>query len=132
MMESAVVRVPRRSRQAPPIKRPYRAQLHLRKSVRGLEPRMTAEAPEREVITKEVVENLWQVTVYNNETNTYEEVMTVLMIATSCTQEEAYIETWEIDHLGHCVVHRAEESECRHAAEVISKIGIAVVAEPMA
>ena len=55
----------------------------------------------------------WIVTVYDNESNTYEEVMTVLMQATCCTSEEAYIEAWEIDHYGKCIVHRACESECR-------------------
>lgn len=74
----------------------------------------------------------WHVTVFDNDTNTYEEVMTVLMIATSCTAEEAYIEAWEVDHYGSCVVHRADESECRGVADVVSTIGIRVEASPQA
>lgn len=70
------------------------------------------------------------VTVYNNDVNTYDEVMMVLMLATNCTSEEAYIEAWEIDHYGLCVVHRADESECRGAAEVIGAIGIQVEVTP--
>lgn len=72
----------------------------------------------------------WIVTVFNNDVNTYDEVMTVLMVATCCTSEEAYIEAWEIDHYGKCVVHQACETECRKAADVICKIGIRVEVTP--
>lgn len=72
----------------------------------------------------------WKVTVFNNETNTYVEVMTILMLATGCDEEEAYIETWEVDHYGQCVVHRASQAECEQVRKVISTIGIGVEAEP--
>ncbi|MBX3096767.1 MAG: ATP-dependent Clp protease adaptor ClpS [Fimbriimonadaceae bacterium] len=72
----------------------------------------------------------WIVTVYNNETNTYEEVISILRIATGCTTEEAAIETWEIDHYGLCVVHRAGEDECLGVSKVIATIGIGVEATP--
>ena len=73
------------------------------------------------------------VTVFNNEHNTYDEVMMILMIATQCDAEEAYMETWEIDHLGKSVVHRACESDCQNVADLISTIGIeAVVSEEWA
>jgi ATP-dependent Clp protease adaptor protein ClpS len=72
----------------------------------------------------------WLVTVFNNETNTYEEVITILIIATSCSPEEAWIETWEIDHLGHSVVHVGNEEECCAAAEIIATIGIRVEVTP--
>lgn len=64
------------------------------------------------------------VTVYNNEENTYDEVMMILMIATQCDADEAYMETWEIDNLGKSVVHRASEKSCQDVADVISTIGI--------
>jgi len=72
----------------------------------------------------------WMVIVYNNDTNTYEEVMVILMLATGCDEQEAYIEAWEIDHYGKCVVYRASSDECRGVAEVISTIGIRVEALP--
>lgn len=72
----------------------------------------------------------WHVVVYNNEVNTYEEVMTILMLATGCDAEEAYIETWEVDHYGKCAVHRAPQDECSRIAEVIRTIGVTVVTEP--
>jgi hypothetical protein len=70
----------------------------------------------------------WIVTVYDNDKNTYEQVMASLMFATGCSAEEAYMEAWEIDHQGKSVVHQASETECRQAAEVISRIGIQVTA----
>jgi hypothetical protein len=72
----------------------------------------------------------WIVTVFNNDINSYDEVMFVLMLATGCTSEEAYIEAWEVDHYGKCVVHKACESECKKAADVIATIGIKVEATP--
>lgn len=72
----------------------------------------------------------WIVTVYDNPYNTYEEVIVILMIATQCSLEEAEMETWEIDHLGKSVVHRASEQECKHVAEIIRTIGIRVEETP--
>ncbi len=82
--------------------------------------------PVLDPVTRKELGPLWQVTVYDNDTNTYEEVITVLMIATACTAEEAYIEAWEIDKYGQCVVHRADESECQGVADVVGTIGIKV------
>ena len=72
----------------------------------------------------------WIVTVFDNESNSYDEVMSVLMRATCCTSEEAYIEAWEIDHYGKCIVHTAGQTECESAANVIATIGIKVEATP--
>lgn len=68
----------------------------------------------------------WVVRVYNNDHNTWEEVITILVMATGCTIQEASMETWEIDRLGSSVVHHGDEPECRKAAKVISSIGIRV------
>lgn len=68
----------------------------------------------------------WIVTVFNNDYNTYQEVMAILMVATRCTQEEAYMEAWEIDNLGKSVVHHGNKEACQTAADIISKIGIRV------
>jgi ATP-dependent Clp protease adapter protein ClpS len=68
----------------------------------------------------------WTVIVYNNEFNTYEEVMVILMIATHCSVKEAEIETWEIDHLGKSNVHFADKDECEGVAQIIRQIGIQV------
>lgn len=66
------------------------------------------------------------VIVYNNDHNTYDEVIDILQRATGCTLEEAWIETWEIDHLGQSVVHHGSEEECERAAGIIRTIGIYV------
>jgi ATP-dependent Clp protease adaptor protein ClpS len=66
------------------------------------------------------------VTVYDNDYNTVEEVIVILMAATGCCMEEAEMETWEVHHLGQSVVHHGAEQECRQVAEIIGKIGIRV------
>lgn len=68
----------------------------------------------------------WIVTVYNNEYNTWDEVVFILMAATGCTQEEADMETWEVDNLGRSVVHHGAQDVCETAAEIIAQIGIRV------
>ena len=68
----------------------------------------------------------WMVTVYDNASNTYDEVISILMIATHCDFDEAWIETWEIDHLGKSVVHCSDREECETVCEVIAQIGIEV------
>ncbi len=68
----------------------------------------------------------WIVTVYNNETNTWDEVVYILMVATNCPQAEAEMETWEVDNLGKSVVHQADEDTCNTIAGVIAQIGIRV------
>lgn len=72
----------------------------------------------------------WLVTVFNNETNTYDEVILILMVATQCSMDEAAMETWEIDRLGSSVVHLGDELECRTVAEIIATIGIKVEVTP--
>jgi ATP-dependent Clp protease adapter protein ClpS len=68
----------------------------------------------------------WIVTVFNNDYNTVDQVIAVLMLATKCSRREAEMETWEIHHLGKSVVHHGEEEECRKAGDTIAKIGIRV------
>jgi hypothetical protein len=68
----------------------------------------------------------WIVTVYDNDRNTVDEVILILMVATGCPFQEAEMETWEVHHLGQSVVHHADEKECRRVASVIAEIGIRV------
>ena len=68
----------------------------------------------------------WVVTVYDNDYNTWDEVVSVLMRATRCGLEEAHMETWEVHHLGRSVVHHGAQAECKEAAQVIATIGIRV------
>ena len=68
----------------------------------------------------------WIVTVFDNNYNTYEEVIAILVAATGCSTHEALTEAWEVDHLGKSVVHHGSERECKKAAEIIATIGIRV------
>jgi ATP-dependent Clp protease adapter protein ClpS len=69
------------------------------------------------------------VIVFNNETNTVEEVIGILQKATGCSREEAQMETWEIHFTGRSVVHHGDRSECERAAAIIATIGIRVAVE---
>ena len=66
------------------------------------------------------------VIVYDNDVNTYDDVVEVLLKATDCSLEEAEIETWEVDHLGKSVVHHGGKEECNRVAGIIRTIGIRV------
>jgi ATP-dependent Clp protease adapter protein ClpS len=69
------------------------------------------------------------VIVFNNETNTVEEVIGILQKATGCSLEEAQMETWEVHFTGRSVVHHGDRSECERAAGIIATIGIRVAVE---
>ena len=66
------------------------------------------------------------VIVYDNDKNTWDEVVMILQKATGCKQEEAEIETWEVDNLGKSVVHHSSREECERVASIVRTIGIRV------
>ena len=66
------------------------------------------------------------VIVYDNDKNTWDQVVMILQKATGCTLEEAEIETWEVDNLGKSVVHHSGQEECERVAGIIRTIGIRV------
>ena len=70
------------------------------------------------------VDGRWMVVIFNNDHNSMDEVISVLMRATGCGAEEAAIEMWEAHTFGKAPVHFAGRDECLSAAEVISSIGI--------
>jgi ATP-dependent Clp protease adapter protein ClpS len=66
----------------------------------------------------------WMVVIFNNEHNSMEEVIEVLMAATGCDIQEAYIEMWEAHTFGKASVHFAAREECDDAATIISAVGV--------
>ena len=86
----------------------------------------TIEAPDIRHHDQEAKDHGWIVTVYNNDYNTYQEVIAVLILATGCDMEEAGMEAWEIDHLGRSVVHHGKQVDCQKAGDIIAEIGIRV------
>lgn len=74
--------------------------------------------------------NRWMVTIFNNDTNSADEVVDVLMRATGCDLMEASIEMWEAHHLGKSHVHFADKGTCTEVAQVISEIGVRTEVEP--
>lgn len=71
------------------------------------------------------------VIVYDNDYNTFDEVIAILMKATGCTLQEATMETWEVHNLGKSVVHHGSQDECERAARIIATIGIRVEVRPL-
>lgn len=82
--------------------------------------------PEVDDAVDEGLDRGWVVTVWDNDYNTWDEVVAILMRATGCGVDEAQMETWEVDQLGKSVVHHGGEKECRRVARIISTIGIRV------
>jgi ATP-dependent Clp protease adaptor protein ClpS len=72
----------------------------------------------------------WMVVIYNNEINTLDEVIAILLDATGCTAEEAAIETWEAHTFGKASVHFASRNECEQVATMITSIGIRTDVSP--
>jgi ATP-dependent Clp protease adapter protein ClpS len=66
----------------------------------------------------------WMVLIYNNESNSMDEVVDILMRATGCDAEEAFIEMWEAHTYGKASVHFAAKQECDDVAAVIATVGI--------
>ena len=64
------------------------------------------------------------VIIRNNDTNTEDEVIAVLVAATGCSIEEATMETWEAHTFGRANVHFASKDECSLAAAIIQKVGV--------
>lgn len=72
----------------------------------------------------------WMVTIYNNDTNSQDEVVEVLMRATGCGIEEAYFEMWEAHHFGKAPCHFSSRKDCEGAALVIASIGVKTEVSP--
>jgi ATP-dependent Clp protease adapter protein ClpS len=66
----------------------------------------------------------WMVVIFDNPFNTMDEVMWVLMEATHCDEQEAFIEMWEAHTFGKAPVHFASSPECHTVAQVIDAIGV--------
>jgi ATP-dependent Clp protease adaptor protein ClpS len=72
----------------------------------------------------------WMVVIFNNETNTFDEVIGAIVRATGCDAEEAAIEAWEAHHYGKAPVHFASRPECEDIASVISTVGVKTEVTP--
>ena len=68
--------------------------------------------------------------IYNNDYTPQDVVLLVLMRATGCSTEEAYMEMWEAEHYGKASVHFADEKECRRVATIIEGVGVKATVEP--
>jgi ATP-dependent Clp protease adapter protein ClpS len=72
----------------------------------------------------ETSEGRWMAVIFNNDTNSMEEVIEALMRATGCDLEEASIEAWEADHYGKAPVHFASHEKCQEVCNCLGRIGL--------
>jgi len=72
----------------------------------------------------------WMVVIFNNDHNSFDQVIDALVRATGCTTDEAAIEAWEAHTYGSASVHFAAQSECERVAVVISRVGIQTEVRP--
>ncbi len=66
----------------------------------------------------------WMVVIYDNDGTSMDEVVDILMAATGCDAQEAFIEMWEAHTFGKAPVHFSSKGECEAAAGVIASIGV--------
>lgn len=83
-----------------------------------------------ELVNKDTTAGRWMVTIFNNDHNTFDEVIWALMNATGCDVEEAAIEAWEAHHFGKASVHFSSEPECVDVAAKIEPIGVKTEVTP--
>jgi ATP-dependent Clp protease adaptor protein ClpS len=75
-------------------------------------------------VSHEAILGRWKVVIFDNDTNSMNEVVEILMRATGCTEQEAGIEMWEAHTFGRADVHFGKRGECDRAAGIISSIGV--------
>jgi len=66
----------------------------------------------------------WMVVIYNNDYNSREDVVEILMKATGCPLDEAYMEMWEAETYGKAPVHFAVRTVCREVSNALATIGL--------
>lgn len=69
---------------------------------------------------------LYEVRIMDNDYNTYQEVMDIVMLALDMTDEQAFAVAWEVDNRGSCVVAHAPHDQAEAIAAIIRVIGIEV------
>lgn len=72
----------------------------------------------------------WMVVIFNNDQNSMEDVIEVLIRATGCEFQEAYMEMWEAHHFGKAPCHFSSKIDCEEAAVIISAIGVKTEVSP--
>jgi ATP-dependent Clp protease adaptor protein ClpS len=77
-----------------------------------------------ELIDSGIGSGRWMVLIYDNESNSFDEVIGILMRSTGCGTQEAYFETWEAHTYGKAPVHFSSQSECEVVAAMVASIGV--------
>lgn len=77
-----------------------------------------------EEITTLDVEIPAKVILFNDEWHTFDEVITQLIKATQCSQEQAENLAWEVHNNGKAVVFEGELTECLRVSSILEEIAL--------
>jgi ATP-dependent Clp protease adapter protein ClpS len=66
----------------------------------------------------------WMTVIFNDDETEMGDVVAILMTATGCDEEEAYIEMWEAHTFGKAPCHFGTQEECEEVARIIAVIGV--------
>ena len=64
------------------------------------------------------------VTLFNDEQHSYEQVTNQVMLATKCSEREAFKIAYLVDHKGSAIVFRGELDDCIRVSSILEKIGL--------
>lgn len=68
--------------------------------------------------------------IFNNDYNSFGEVVESIVEATGCEFSEAYMETWEAHHYGKASIHFDTQVACCAVAAIVSRIGVKTEVRP--
>lgn len=72
------------------------------------------------------LDNPWQVTLFNDETHTFEEVIAQVQKAVGCPLEQAVRLTWMAHHNGRAIVFIGPYVECERVSDILEQIDLGV------
>lgn len=78
------------------------------------------------IITKLVPLYSWQTILYNCDCHTFDEVITQIMLAITCTEATASQYAHTVHNLGSVAVFKGEKDKCELVADVLGSIGLNV------
>jgi ATP-dependent Clp protease adaptor protein ClpS len=85
-------------------------------------------SPQESVLeeTSTVVIEPWNVILFNDDWHTFEEVIAQLMLATSCSAEQAAHIAWDAHNKGEAICYTGSRERCELVASVLEEIDLGV------
>ena len=84
----------------------------------------TLELEDTETITTDDTTTAAKVILFNDETHTFDDVITQIIKATSCTVERAESLTWEVHNKGKSCVYDGDLPDCLRVSSILEEIAL--------